>query len=552
MLHGPVAQQATDLALQVWRGRGCSRKIEDLSYIGDRIMETSISLPPTVFVLFGAGGDLAWRKLVPALYNVFLEHRLPERFALFGLDQREFSDDALRLHLRDGVRQLARPGSFQQQDWESFAATVHYWQTDFTAPAAFTELSGRLRQWDQAWHTRAQHVFYLATPPTLIAPITTLLHKAGLTRDTQHTRLVVEKPFGTDLDSARHLNGILAQALHEDQIFRIDHYLGKETVQNILALRFANPLFEPIWDRRYVDHIAITVAETVGVEHRGGYYEHAGALRDMVQNHLLQILCLIAMEPPVSFQADEIRNKKVDVLHAIRPIVPDTVHACAARGQYGKGWIQGQSVAAYRDEPGVSPESCTETYAAVKLFVDNWRWQGVPFYLRTGKRLASQVSEVSVRFRNVPHQAFPAEAILDWQPARLVLCLQPDEGVVMKFQAKQPGPQLRLRPVDMRFSYQDTFQTPSPEAYETLLWDVMRGDATLFMRADQVEAAWAILMPILEVWSTSPPSDFPNYAAGTWGPEVAEVLIASDGHGWLLPTILTECLPEKRRPALAS
>jgi len=315
-------------------------------------------------------------------------------------------------------------------------------------------------------------------------------------------------------------------------VYRIDHYLGKETVQNILAFRFANPLFEPIWNRRYVDYVTITVAEEVGVGHRGGYYEHAGALRDMVQNHLMQLLCLVAMEPMVSFNADEIRNKKVDVLHAIRPIRRSAVRECAVRGQYGRGKLHGKSVCAYRQEDDVSPHSHTETFAALKLFVDNWRWQGVPFYLRTGKRLPRQFSEVAIQFRTVPHRSFPPESSQDWHPSRLILSIQPEEGIVLGFQAKYPGPKMVLRPVEMQFGYQESFAVPSPDAYETLLWDVMNNDPTLFMRADQVEAAWQILMPVLEVWANTRPRGFSNYAAGSWGPKAADELLARDGHGW--------------------
>jgi glucose-6-phosphate 1-dehydrogenase len=385
---------------------------------------------------------------------------------------------------------------------------------------------------DQEWKVKAGHIFHLATPPVMIGVIPRMLAGAGLNRNRVRDRIVVEKPIGHDLDSARELNRVLTVSFHESQIFRIDHYLGKETVQNILAFRFANPLFEPIWNRRYVDYVTITVAEEVGVGHRGGYYDHAGALRDMVQNHLMQLLCLVAMEPMVSFNADEIRNKKVDVLHALRPIPRGAVQQCAVRGQYGRGKLHGKKMRGYRQEGDVSTHSPTETFAALKLFVDNWRWQGVPFYLRTGKRLSCQFSEVAIQFRTVPHRSFPAESSRDWHPSRLVLSIQPEEGIVLGFQAKYPGPKMLLRPVEMRFGYQESFAVPSPDAYETLLWDVMNNDPTLFMRADQVEAAWQILMPVLEVWANTRPRHFPNYAAGSWGPKAADELVARDGHEW--------------------
>ena len=327
---------------------------------------------------------------------------------------------------------------------------------------------------------------------------------------------------------------------------RIDHYLGKETVQNILAFRFANALFEPVWDRRYIDHIQITVAEDLGVEHRGPYYEQAGAMRDMIQNHLLQILCLIAMEPMVSFDADEIRSKKLDVLRAIRPIPEDQVRHTAVRGQYAQGWMEGKHVVGYRQEPGVSPASGIETFAAVKLFVDNWRWQDVPFYLRTGKRLPVRVSEVTIEFMPVPHQSFPISTAVLWQRNRLIIRIQPEEGITVRFQAKQPGQTMRLSPVDMLFSYEDTFKSTPPEAYETLLLDLLRGDATLFMRADQAEAAWSVIMPILSAWESSPPIYFPNYSAGSWGPESSEALIARDGRSWHMPVLTPQknvCTP---------
>ncbi|MFN3929743.1 MAG: glucose-6-phosphate dehydrogenase, partial [Thermoflexus sp.] len=375
-------------------------------------------------------------------------------------------------------------------------------------------------------------------PPSVTETIVAHLGDAGLVRDRDRDRVVIEKPFGQDLTSARALNMRLRRFLDERQIYRLDHYLGKDTVQNILALRFANAFFEPIWNRQYIDHVQITVAETVGVEHRGGYYDQTGALRDMVQSHLLQILCLIAMEPPVSLSAEEIHHKKLEVLQAIRTIPPDQVSAYAVRGQYGRGRIGGEEVPGYREEPGVDPQSTTETYVALKLFVDNWRWQGVPFYLRTGKRLPVKASEVSITFRPVPHRAFPDAAVQSWQPNRLILRLQPEEGVLFRFQAKVPGPVMRLRPVDMHFLYREAFGNDPPEAYETLLLDLIRGDATQSLEAAWVETAWAVLQPILDAWARHPPENFPNYPAGTWGPPEADQLLAQSGHRWELPTIL--------------
>ena len=498
----------------------------------------------TQFVLFGAGGDLSRRLIVPALFNLYLDRQLPERFLLWGVGQRQWRAEDLTAHLREGVAQHSRRGTPPETEWAAFAAKVRYHRADLTDDASFSQLREALDAAEQAWPNESERVFYLAVPPTLFRQVAHGLGEAGLNQNRESARIVAEKPLGHDLESFRAINATLTRIFQESQIFRIDHFLGKETVQNILAMRFANPIFEPIWNRRYVDHVAVTVAEDDGVGHRAAYYDRAGALRDMVQNHLLQLLCLVAMEPPVIYGADDVRSRKLDVLHAVRPITHDTVSEYAARGQYGAGWLHGEQVAAYRGEDGVAPRSNTETYAALKLHVDNWRWQGVPFYLRTGKRLATKVSEISIRFRGVPHNAFPAAMGLNEEPARLIIQIQPQQGIVVKFMAKEPGFSVRLRPVDMRFNYEESFGCDTPDAYEALLWDLVQGDATLFMRADQVEAAWRLLTPILEVWEDNAAPDFPNYPAGSWGPESAELLVARDGRSWLAPTVTHPAAPD--------
>jgi len=497
----------------------------------------------SIFVICGAAGDLTWRKLIPALYRLYLNEWMPERFLVLGLDREEMSDASFRKHLRKGFDRSAREAAVDNVEWKAFAEHIHFMHADFKADNPFGPLAKRVAEIEKDWGQKAIRIFYFAVPPGMVPDMVTGLCQAKLNADRQHARIVVEKPFGRDLDSARSLNRHITEGFDESQIFRIDHFLGKETVQNILAFRFGNTLFEPLWNRHYVDHVQITVAETLGVEHRGGYYDHAGALRDMIQNHLIQILCLIAMEPPVSFTDNDLRNKKVDVLHAIRRIPLEETSRFAVRGQYAAGWIEGKRVAGYRREPDVAENSLTETYAAIKLLVDNWRWQGVPFYLRTGKRLAADVSEVSIQFRPVPHQSFPAAALMDWHPNRLLFAIQPQEGIFLRFEVKHPGMKMHLSPVMMQFYYREAFKTDPPEAYETLLLDVMRGDSALFMRADQTEAAWDVLSPVIEAWEKVDPFAFPNYSAGSWGPEEAEILIAQDGRSWVVPTSL-QCQQE--------
>jgi glucose-6-phosphate 1-dehydrogenase len=489
---------------------------------------------PTIVVIFGATGDLAWRKLAPALYDLFLDNWLPDQFAIIGVGHRELSDDQFRERIRGGVDQFSRRGKSGNDPWLQFSGLLSYRQADFKDLDSCGVLQGPIEDLETKWDAKANRVFYLAVSPQFLGPITEQLAASELAKDREYHRIVCEKPFGHDLESARTLNQRLTSLFDEKQIYRIDHYVGKETVQNIMAFRFANALFEPLWNRNYIDHVQISVSERVGVEHRGLYYDHAGALRDMIQSHLFQLLCLVAMEPPVSFEADEVRNRKVDVIHAIRTYKPEEVQEYAVRGQYSPGWIEGDRVVGYAEEPGVDPCSKTETFAALKVFVDNWRWQDVPFYLRTGKCLPEKSSVITLQFRPVPHQAFPREAVQNWQPNRLLLSEFPYKGIRLRFQAKSPGLKMRLSTVDMLFNYVEAYTSEPPEAYETLLLDAMAGDATLFMRADQVEASWAAIKNILDVWEATPAPDFPNYPAGSWGPEEAQSLIARDGHTWIM------------------
>lgn len=487
-------------------------------------MPITNKLNPTVFVIFGAGGDLAKRKVIPALYNLHARGYLPEKFALIGVDRSDLTQEEYVLSFQEGVKQFSLQ-EFQESKWSEFASFFSYLKGDFKDSNTYQELNDEIKQYEKQWVADAVRIYYLATPPVLFPVIPQFLHQQGLTSLDKYDRIVIEKPFGYDLESAQSLNKVLLNYFKESQIFRIDHYLGKNTVRNILSFRFANPMFEPIWNRRYIDNIKITVAETLGVEHRGSYYEKAGALRDMVPNHLFQLLCLVAMEPIVSFNPNEIRNKKVDVLHSIPPYTLDEVDRYVVRGQYAEGTIEGKQVVGYRSEKMVSPQSNTETFLALKLFVDNWRWQGTPFYLQTGKRLAEHKSEIIINFRDVPHRSFPQDFFLSIQPARLILTIQPEEEITLQFYAKHPGYDMRMELVDMKFNYASTFNTRSELAYETLLRDIMISDQTLFMRIDQVELAWALIMPILNAWKAQPAPNFPNYAAGSWGPKEAIELI---------------------------
>jgi glucose-6-phosphate 1-dehydrogenase len=489
---------------------------------------------PALLVLFGATGDLAHRKVVPALFQLWRTNLLPPEFTLVAVGRRPYDDEAFRAGLRASLEQFSRVLPIETAVWEAFAARITYHRGDFADAGLYDGLSTRLDELDEERGTQGNRVFYLATQPSAFAEIIGGLGRAGL--DHEHhgggwRRIVVEKPFGRDLGSAIRLNREVGKVFRESQVYRIDHYLGKETVRNILVFRFGNGIFEPIWHRRYVDHVQITVAESIGVEKRGSFYEEAGASRDFLQNHLMQLLALVAMEPPAAFDADALRDEKVKVLRAIEPMAPAEVAANVVRGQYGPGWVSGESVAGYRAEPEVDPASETETYIAARLFIDDWRWAGVPFYLRAGKRLPKRATEIAVQFKQVPHALF-RESSTAPEANLLALRIQPDEGILLRFAAKVPGLGVDVRSVNMDFTYGSAFSVDSPDAYETLILDALLGDAALFTRADEVEKAWAIVTPINDAWADGPPPAFPDYAAGSWGPDAADALLAGDGRRW--------------------
>jgi glucose-6-phosphate 1-dehydrogenase len=495
-------------------------------------MATSTDEPFTLLI-FGASGDLTRRKLVPALWSLYAGRTLPEPFTIIGSARSEIGPDEFRLRMRDAVREFARTKPPSANVWDRFASSLSYVPGDPADPALYTRLEETLKGVEGSRPGPANRLFYFATPPSLYDAIVTNLGASGLAEPRGGwTRVIVEKPFGRDYESARALNTHLGSVFREDQIYRIDHYLGKETVQNLLVLRFANEIFEPLWTRNHVAEVQITVAESIGVETRGAYYEEAGALRDMMQNHLLQLLCLIAMEPPVTFDAGPVHDEKKKVMQAIRPIDARKIDEVALRGQYGPGFGGGKPVPGYRQEKGVAPDSRTETYAALRLVVDNWRWAGVPFYLRTGKRMAKRVSEIAIRFHRTPHMIFRGEGVA---PNELVIRIQPDEGMALTVAAKTPGPDLNLGPVGLDFRYGEVFGAEPPEAYERLLLDALHGDSTLYGRADWVEKAWALLGPVLDTWAQASAPQPHLYEAGSWGPAEADGFIARDGGGWRQP-----------------
>jgi glucose-6-phosphate 1-dehydrogenase len=489
---------------------------------------------PSTFVLFGATGDLSHRKVVPALYQLWRSNLLPHEFCLVAVGRRAYDDASFAAELHASLVKHARVQPVDEETWATFAERITYHRGDFGDEGMTHALAERLDAIDAERGTRGNRLFYLATQSSAFVEIVRQLGYAGLDHEVSGggwRRIVIEKPFGRDLESAQRLNREVGKVFRESQVYRIDHYLGKETVRNLMVFRFANGIFEPLWNRRYVDHVQITVAESIGVEQRGGFYEETGATRDILQNHLLQLLTFVAMEPPATFEANALRDEKVKVLRAVTPLSESDAARDVVRGQYGPGWVEGEPVAGYREEPEVDPLSETETFVATRVVVDDWRWAGVPFYLRTGKRLPKRATEIAIQFREPPHRLF-RDAGGDPGANLLALRIQPDEGILLRFGAKVPGLNVDVRSVNMDFSYGTSFSVDSPDAYETLILDALLGDQSLFTRADEVEEAWRIVGPLMEGWESAPPPDFPDYAAGSWGPPAADALVARDGRRW--------------------
>jgi glucose-6-phosphate 1-dehydrogenase len=494
---------------------------------------TARKADPCVMVIFGASGDLTKRKLVPALCNLVASGLLTEQFVIVGFSGMDYTTESFRAQMGTDIKEFASCDVTPEM-WSWFERRLYYVRGDFQDAAAYQRLKDTIAEVEKTHGVPANHLYYLAVAPRFFGEAVKQLGAAGLAeeKDGNWRRVVIEKPFGRDLESARALNTSIKLTLEERQIFRIDHYLGKETVQNIMIFRFGNGIFEPIWNRRYIDHVQITAAETVGVEARGGYYETAGALRDMVPNHLFQLVSLTAMEPPISFGANSVRDEQAKALHAIQIPAPEEVLSAAVRGQYGAGAIGPNSAPAYRAEAGVAGDSTTETFVALKLKIDNWRWADVPFYIRTGKRLARRATEIAIQFKRAPFQLFRDTPVETLQANRLVLQIQPEEGVSLSFGAKIPGPIMHMGAVEMKFNYVDYFNRHPSTGYERLIYDCMTGDATLFQRADMVEAGWSVISPVLDVWKALPPRAFPNYPSGSWGPREADDLMARDGRAW--------------------
>ncbi|HEX5734391.1 MAG TPA: glucose-6-phosphate dehydrogenase [Blastocatellia bacterium] len=491
---------------------------------------------PCTVIIFGASGDLTKRKLLPALYRLTQERLLPAEFAILGFSRSPMSHEEFRGKMKDAIITYSEAKRVDEAVWQSFAQGIYYISGDINDPDCYKRMTELLDQIDRERGTAGNRVFYLSVAPGLYSEAIEQLGAAGLARPKpgSWTRIIIEKPFGHDLESAKQLNTDVAKVFEEDQVYRIDHYLGKETVQNLLVFRFANGIFEPIWNHRYIDHVQITNAEAIGVEGRGGYYETAGVLRDMIQNHVFQVLSLVAMEPPISLSANAVRDEKIKAMQAVRPMPAEAVAESVVRGQYGPGSVGGKEVPGYRQEQDVNPESATETYAALKLYFDNWRWAGVPFYIRSGKRMPKRVTEIAIHFKQAPHLLFRNIPSQQLEPNVLVVRIQPDEGITLRVGAKVPGQITRIRWVNMDFRYGASFGVSSPEAYERLLLDCILGDSTLYARRDMTERGWEIVMPILEAWQSAKPN-FPNYEAGTWGPEEADELLEKDGRQWRKP-----------------